>query len=441
MIDRVEKISALYDVTIEDIFLKYCDLKTLNKEKKKILYDTLENYFFWLETQENINALNIIVIVNRMLEYEEIRKNLVNNNFEELLKTTEKNLKKIDFSKINQDINSNEKFMYINMETIQNINYYLKKEKNIIPVFEQLTLCDLIFRDLVKLLLENCCFSGKLESCIYSISDCITIINKLNIIYYHLNKIINSTRKDLYYCSLFLLENTNVTNFLFDDLILTRSSFNSINQESKYIVYTGIIKGLGVINKYYSIEIPEYNYQNIRKNIYNLKNNEESFITYISSILSVSNKIFLYSIAFKGKEYVYGKNDLQELSSLIETLRQYDNVFIMEQTLSNKQRTLLEESIDYVKKYAETNKLELKNYIYIPNPKWEYSQLFLEFYINLNNFDYKFSIRKVNNNLTWNVNLKNKKRYKINLYLKDDFRHILQAVFYDKNITFEGERK
>ena len=127
------------------------------------------------------------------------------------------------------------------------------------------------------------------------------------------------------------------------------------------------------------------------------------------------------------------ESEIKELEQLIDNLKRCDDIKIIPQIPDNKILDLISENVKFVQQYCNENNLDIKNFCYTLKPilKTGVSQIYLDFYINYNNYDYRFVIRKFNKNLRWAVTLKNKKEYHINLYLEDDFKHIVQAMFND----------
>lgn len=106
-----------------------------------------------------------------------------------------------------------------------------------------------------------------------------------------------------------------------------------------------------------------------------------------------------------------------------------DNILIISQKLTNEEMELIQDSIIYIDEYTQDNNIKIIKFIYYKQNIQ--NQTIVEFFINFNDFDYRFTIKKIKGRLFWSVYLKRNKIYKINVYLKDDFKHIYQAILKD----------
>lgn len=432
MKNEIKKLNLMYGLSAIDIFSQYPEFKPLKGKKIKEVSKIINNYYIWLEQQDNINALNVILVGKELLKNSNIRSCILKNDDNLLKKLSLQLIKNIDFENINEYINSDE-CLFINYSSNEDVEIHiLKLEKYINNKLEN---SNLLFKDLIQVLLNNFDFSRQLKKINHSTGYYLNSINTLNYIYYHLALYFNTTRQDLYYASLWLLQYPNISSILFPRSYISGFKRKDVDFETGKLIELGIIRGLHYLNLYYYIEIPDFNYKNIQKNISSSKNSnderEDTLFQYISSVLTVENKIFLYKIAFVDRNYTVTESDTKELNNLINSLKKLDNIIIVSQNLSSKKQKLIEDTISFIQEYSTKNNIKLLDFVYCPNPVGNAYLLFLEFYITYNDFKYKISIRKYNDKLMWIVNLKNKKTYKINLYLPEDFKHILQSIYND----------
>lgn len=427
---EINSLNLIYGATTIDIFSKYKEFKHLKKDEVKDISKKINDYFIWLENQKNINVFNVVKIGMFLLDNSTIRKYILNNNINILYDETIKLLNEIDYDVIEQERFS-ENNMYIEFSSKYEND---DTEIDIIKFMKyQLENSNLFFKDLIMLLIDNYDFPKKLFKVTRSKNRHIDFLNRLNYIYYHLANYLNSSREDLYYCSLFLLKYPYI-----DDLLYTRSHYpyfetKNCNDETSSLIYTSIIKGLHYINSYYFIEFFDFNYRTTQKQTgsYRLSESKEDFIRSMTVTLTKDDKIFLYKIAYMEDDYKLTKAELKELEHLIASLKKLDNVTITSQELTLEKKELLKNTISYINEYADNNNIKLLEFIYDMQIKNDPSYLIAEFYIQHNNFKYRFIIRKLNDKLTWTLYLKHKRTYKINMYFSDDFKHIYQAMLED----------
>ena len=427
---EINSLNLIYGATTIDIFSKYKEFKHLKKDEVKDISKKINDYFIWLENQKNINVFKVVKIGMFLLDNSTIRKYILNNNINILYDETIKLLNEIDYDVIEQERFS-ENNMYIEFSSKYEND---DTEIDIIKFMKyQLENSNLFFKDLIMLLIDNYDFPKKLFKVTRSKNRHIDFLNRLNYIYYHLANYLNSSREDLYYCSLFLLKYPYI-----DDLLYTRSHYpyfetKNCNDETSSLIYTSIIKGLHYINSYYFIEFFDFNYRTTQKQAgsYRLSESKEDFIRSMTVTLTKDDKIFLYKIAYMEDDYKLTKAELKELEHLIASLKKLDNVTITSQELTLEKKELLKNTISYINEYADNNNIKLLEFIYDMQIKNDPSYLIAEFYIQHNNFKYRFIIRKLNDKLTWTLYLKHKRTYKINMYFSDDFKHIYQAMLED----------
>lgn len=429
---EINSLNLLYGTTIINIFSKYDEFKHLKKDVVKEVSKKINDYFIWLENQKNVNAYNVVKVGTILIEDHTIRKYILNNDKKVLYNESNKLLDNIDYKEIEQHI-----FEDNNMFIKYSNEYEYEKDDKDIDVIKfmhsELEKSNLLFKDLIMLLLDNYDFPKKFFKFSFSKNYHLCFLNKVNYIYYHLANYLNSSREDLYYCSLFLLKYPHLDSLLCPRMHSRIFEVKSCNDETSSLIYTAIIKGLHFVNSYYYIEFYDFNYRTTQKHAssYRLSESKEDFIRSMTDTLTKDDKIFLYKIAFMEDNYKLTKAELKELENLIISLKKLDNINIVSQEFTSEKKKLLDDTISYINEYTDKNNIQLIEFVYDMKIKNDPSYLIVEFYINHNNFKYRFTIRKLNDKLTWTLYLKNKKTYKINLYFKDDFKHIYQAMLED----------
>lgn len=435
MKNEIKELNLIYGVCANDIISQYSEFKTFKGKKLKEISNQINEYFLWLEQQKNINALNIVLVGKELLKKREIRKCILENDIALLQETSLELLKKIKIKNINNKLTKDE-YLYIDYSSSEDIDLRsLQVEQFVINSLES---SNLLFKDLIQLLLDNYDFSKHFKRAFFSSGYYLNFLSKLNYIYYHLANFLNSSRENIYYASLWLLQYPNISEVLFPRSYYPTFNKKDSNYVSSKLVELGIIRALHNINLYYYIEIKDFNYKNTQTNIsYRNKNEdrEDTLFQYITSVLTLKDKIFLYKIAFIDRKQAFSSQDMKELQDLISSLKKLDNIIIIPQDLSSERQKLLEDTINYIQEYSKKHNIKLQNFVYCPKPVRDTNMLYLEFYIIHDKFKYRNCIRKYNAVLTWSIYLKNSKVYKINLYSPEDFKHILLAIYNDyKNI-------
>lgn len=426
MKNEIEKLNLMYGITIFNIISKYeefkhCDLVEVSK--------TLNEFFSWLENLKIINSFNVICVGEILLENKNIRSLVVNIDEEKLYEESRKLLENIDCKVIKKKILKDQDSFCIK------VNPFSKDVKDVYANLEVLKdylyISNLVFKDLILLFINNYTFKKRLNYT-HKTDWTLDFLNVVNEIFNQLDAILNTNRDDLYYAFVWLVSYKDFGDLMFPTYYEEKYNHQKMRLDiEKYIRYA-ILRSLHSIHRYYYIAIKKYNYDNyLRYNSCKFSDKEE-LIQFILEKLGVSNKMFLIETSVVNN-YDYSKSEMKELHSLINRIKNCDEIIISEQKPNQETVDLISKNIEFVQTYCSEKNLEIKNLCYKPNPdlKAGTSIIYLEFYINYNNYDYRFVIRKFNSNLRWAVVLKNKKEYQINLYLEDDFKHLVQAMFND----------
>lgn len=427
---EINSLNLLYGMATIDIFVQYNEFKHLKNDEIIKVSKNINNYFIWLETQKNINAFNVIKIGMFLIDDSSIRKNILTNDKKNLYSKTNQLLKKLDYTKLEQHLYDK------NNIYIENTSKYKSRNRkyNVIEFMrEELTKSELLFKDLIMLILDNYEFSEKMFESKLPKNEHLIFLNKLNYMYYHLASYLNSSREDLYYCSLFLLKYPNIDQVLYSNYYSSQFEMKNFKLNISSFVYKTVIRSLNYINSYYFIEFFDFNYNTSQNRISysRIDKSEKDCITNMTNTLTSDDKIFLYKLAFMEDNYKLTKTELKMLDHLIESFKKLDNIYIVSQELTIEKQKLLNDTVSYIYEYTKKNNIQLLEFFYDMQFKSEPKYQIVKFYIQHNNFKYRFSIRKLNDKLIWSVYLKHKKVYKINMYLKDDFKHIYQAMLED----------
>ncbi len=421
MREKIVNMDLIYGVTITNIMDKYAIFKTLNNKKLKEICLMINETIKWLYNYSEVNSTNITLVASNLFENENIQNEILNLNFEQLKLKILEALKEINFKKINKQIKK-EEFLYIDFVHSENFN------ENTIDFFkEQIYTHNLLYSDLIMLLLNNYNFSTKkLPSTNWKIN----FINVLNLLFYQADMFINSTREDLYYIVLQMLEFLTIKSLLFPSRLAHSFEYENTTFIIKKLIYNSIFNCLHKLNNLYYIEIPIYNYNNSRKllNTYDI-NREIEVGNKIYKKFNSNQKMFI----LKNGSYDNSINNTteKEIEDFIDSISNSKLFIIYSQNTNKENKKLIEDNISFIQDYCKKNNLKLLDFIYTPNFDNSSSTVFVEFYIKYNNYKYKFVLAKYNLSYTWKVILKNKKIYKINCYLEDDFKHLVQAMFED----------
>ena len=134
------------------------------------------------------------------------------------------------------------------------------------------------------------------------------------------------------------------------------------------------------------------------------------------------------------KWWYLNRNELNIIDKIIRKIKKDESFNISSQNLTHEQNQFLDELEQYIIDYCEKNNLKihrssLNNHHF---DCWGNKEDLLVFYLNYNNFDYKYVIRKINNRLVFKIILRNNKEYRINIYNVNDFDHIVNCMYNDK---------
>ena len=422
MREKIENMDLTYGVTITNIMENYSNFKTLNNKKINEICLMINETIKWLYNYSEVNSTNITLITNILFENENIRNEILNLNFEELKLKILEALKQIDFKKINK---GTEKKEYLYIDFIQSEDFNVN---DIIFLKEQVYTHNLLYSDLIMLLLNNYNFNKKK---LPTINWKINFINVLNLIFYQIDIFIKTTREDLYYIVFQMLDFFTVKSLLFPTRLSNSFEYESNTSDIKRLIYSSTFNCLHKLNNIYYIEIPTYNYNNSRRflNI-NDRNKEIEFGHKIFNNFNIAQKKFILKNG-SYDHFINSNTTKKEIENFIDSISNDKLFIIYPQNTNEESKKLIEDSITFVKDYCKSSNLKLFDFIYTPNFDTLSSTTFVEFYIKYNNYKYKFVLAKYNQSYTWKVILKNKKIYKINCYLKDDFKHLVQAMFED----------
>ena len=422
MREKIVNMDLIYGVTITNIMDKYAIFKTLNNKKLKETCLMINETIKWLNNYSEVNSTNITIVTSNLFENENIQNEVLNLNFEQLKLKISEILQEINFKKINKQIEK-EEFLYIDFVHLENFN------TNDIDFYkEQVYAHSLLYSDLIMLLLNNYNFGKKkLPSNNWKIN----FLNVLNLLFYQVDIFINSTREDLYYIVLQMLEFLTVKSLLFPTSLANSFNYENTTSTLKRLIYGSIFNCLHKLNNIYYIEIPKYSYNNSRRllNTYD-RNKEIEFGNKIYRRFNIVQKMFILK---NGSYDNFINNDTtkKEIENFIDSISNNKLFIIYPQNTNEESKKLIEDNVIFVQDYCEKNNLKLLDFVYTPSFDNSSSTVFVEFYIKYNNYKYKFALAKYNQSYTWKVILKNKKIYKINCYLKDDFKHLVQAMFED----------
>ena len=422
MREQIENMNLTYGVTIISIMDNYATFKTLNNRKIKEICLMLNETIEWLNNYSEINSTNITLVASNLFKNENFQNEILNLNFEQLKLKMLETLKEINFKKINRELKKAE-FQYINFSHSEDFNI-----NNTEFFKEQLYTHNLLYSDLIMLLLNNYDFGKKTLS---STNWGINFLNALNLLFYEVDIFINSTREDLYYIVLQMLGFLTIKSLLFPSRLSYSFEYENTTSTIKRFLYGSLFNCLHKLNNLYYIEIPMYDYNNSRKYLKTYDINKEIKLgNKICKKFNIDQKMFI----LKNGDYDNSVNDnitKKEIKNFIDSISNNKLFIIYSQDTNKENKKLIEDNIAFVQDYCKKNNLKILDFVYTPNFDNIASTIFVEFYIKYNNYKYKFILAKYNLSYTWKVILKNKKVYKINCYLKDDFKHLVQAMIED----------
>ena len=426
----IENLNLMYGVTIFNIMSNYKDFNSSNTKEIETVAHRLNEFFKWLNKQDQINSQNITLIIPKLLEDSEILKSVFDKDYSETdfyNKIIDK-LKNIDIEQLNDDNDLEDEYYYLNYIDSD------KKDKDVITfIKEKIYSSKLLYADLVMLLINNYEFPKKVERMVLN-NWTIRFLNYLNLLCFELDKILNSDRENLYYGLLQLLEHQHIKSLLYPNML--RNYFDEIDaiKEIKYYIQGYILKALHNINKYYYIEHSKYNYNNSHLRLFERTNNDrDEFIESICNSLNTNQLISLFK--FNNNYIDILQSDNKELNSIIKSLNQIPEITIYAQDVSKEYKDLIFDSFSFASKYCKEQKLKTIDCCLNTNYKADAIIDFITIIIQYNDFNYKIALSKFNLSYTWRIILKNTKTYKINLCLPDDFKHLVQVMINENRIN------
>lgn len=419
----IENLNLIYGVTIFNIMSTYKDFKSSKTKEIEKIALRFNEFFKWLNKQKQINSKNITLIIPILLEDDKIIKSIFNEDYSETNfynKITSK-LKNIDIEQFNANNDLDDEYYYLNYIDTD------KKNNDVITfIKEKLYSSKLLYADLIMLLINNYEFPKKLEKMGLN-NWTIHFLNYLNLLCYELNELLDSERENLYYGLLQILEHQQIKRLLYPNMM--RNYFDDIDaiKEIKYYIQSYILKALHGINKYYYIEYSKYNYNNSRMRFFERSNNDrDEFIKSICSSLTSNQIISLLKFANNYIDILQANNN--ELKDIIKALNKNSEIEIYTQEVNKEYQDLILNSFSFASKYCKEQNLKTIDCCLNTNYKPDAIIDFITIIIQYNDFNYKIALSKFNLSYTWRIILKNKKIYKINLCLPDDFKHLIQVI-------------
>ena len=426
----IENLNLMYGVTIFNIMSNYKDFNSSNTKEIETVAHRLNEFFKWLNKQDQINSQNITLIIPKLLEDSEILESVFDKDYSEtdFYNKIINKLKNIDIEQLNDDNDLEDEYYYLNYIDSD------KKDKDVITfIKEKIYSGKLLYADLVMLLINNYEFPKKVERMVLN-NWTIRFLNYLNLLCFELDKILNSDRENLYYGLLQLLEHQHIESLLYPNML--RNYFDEIDaiKEIKYYIQGYILKALHNINKYYYIEHSKYNYNNSHLRLFERTNNDrDEFIESICNSLNTNQLISLFK--FNNNYIDILQSDNKELNSIIKSLNQIPEITIYAQDVSKEYKDLIFDSFSFASKYCKEQKLKTIDCCLNTNYKADAIIDFITINIQYNDFNYKIALSKFNLSYTWRIILKNTKTYKINLCLPDDFKHLVQVMINENRIN------
>lgn len=416
----IEDLNLTFGVTIFNIMHNYKNFKpSSNNEIEKIAY-RFNDFFKWLNNQKNITSQNITILIPVILKDEKIMEYVFSENYSKhkLYDMVQNKLKIINHETYNIEKDYNDEYYYLNYihtnKTNDNVINFIK---------DNIYNSKLLYSDLIMLLINNYEFPKKLER-MGSNNWTIRFLNYLNLLCYELDKLLNSNRENLYYGLLQILEHQYIKRLLYPNMMRNYFDEEDALREIKFYIQGYILRSLHNINKYYYIEHLKYNYNNSRIRFFERDNNDkDEFIKNICHSLDTKQLINLFKCANQTPE-----TNSNELKELINSLNQNEEIAIYKQDISNKHKQLILDSFEFVCKYCKEQNLKTIDCCLNTNYKPDAIIDFITIIIRHNDFNYKIALSKFNLSYTWRIILKNKKIYKINLCLPDDFKHLVQVM-------------
>ena len=420
MREKIENMNIIYSVTINNIINNYDTFKTLNDKELENICIILNDTIKWLYNYHGITSTNITLITDIIFKNKNIQDEILNLNIENLKLYILNKLNEINFKEINVEYKKN-KFQYIDFIQTEEFD-----TNDIDFIKNQIYTHSLLYSDLILLLINHYNFSfGKKK--LPSTNWRINFINILNLLFYQVDIFINSTREDLYYTVLQMLDSITIKSLLFPTILGISFDYMGATSNIKKYISNSLFSCLHKLNNLYYIEIPKYNYNNSKRCLNAHDRNKE--IEYANQILNNFNTTQKMFILQNGLNDNYLNK--KEIDNFIKSISNNDLFKIYNQITTEKNKKLIEDNIIFIQDYCSKNDLKLLEFVYTPNYESSAYTIFAEFYIKYNNYKYKFILSKYNQSYLWKIILKNNKTYKINCYLKDDFKHLVQAMIQD----------
>ena len=155
-------------------------------------------------------------------------------------------------------------------------------------------------------------------------------------------------------------------------------------------------------------------------------NDRDEFIKSICSSLTSNQIISLLKFANNYIDILQANNN--ELKDIIKALNKNSEIEIYTQEVNKEYQDLILNSFSFASKYCKEQNLKTIDCCLNTNYKPDAIIDFITIIIQYNDFNYKIALSKFNLSYTWRIILKNKKIYKINLCLPDDFKHLIQVI-------------
>ena len=129
----IENLNLMYGVTIFNIMSNYKDFNSSNTKEIETVAHRLNEFFKWLNKQDQINSQNITLIIPKLLEDSEILESVFDKDYSETdfyNKIIDK-LKNIDIEQLNDDNDLEDEYYYLNYIDSD------KKDKDVITFIKE----------------------------------------------------------------------------------------------------------------------------------------------------------------------------------------------------------------------------------------------------------------------------------------------------------------
>lgn len=294
----------------------------------------------------------------------------------------------------------------------------------------------LAYSDIIELLITNCVVSFK-KSKMRLCSDYLNFLNRLNLLCFKLDELLSCNRTNLYYCMLHILKYRYTDDLLFPVHYYNYNNSKKLENEIINFLNSFISRSLRIINQCYYICVPKFEYNNSKAFFTNtsVPNEKSDIVELLLKHLNANQKIFLFYLGSRttySNKYILTDQDIKGIEDIVNIFKKDKNIIVYPQQITNDVMQLIEKNVKGVQDYCRMKKLKINSFIYNPQNETIAKKAFLEFTITYKNFDYKFVLRKSNISFSWNVKKRNGKTYRINLYLEDDYKHIIQAMLNDE---------